>query len=219
MSSSFETAVDNFLTQIGQSIFRATMLNRIWQGFMAFCMCIIAEAFRRRGYTVNPQNYAHGFLFKCFPSGDPNNYSYFTADRGNEHYEIRLSVSAQNLMYHGLKLNLDVVVINMNSINQDGIVDSHNDLVAFAECKNLRGFPELVATLEGMVYELQRTRLYRDSQTNYNYRIPCCLLLSGSGLSIQHMDRRYQSKNTSLRIFESLQPGGHAVTSFINSWF
>jgi len=217
MSSRFENAVDNFLAQIGQSIFRITTLNRIWKAFMAFCMCIITEAFRRRGYTITPQNCAGGFLFKCFPAGDPDNYSYFTAEKGSERYEIRLSIDAQNFQYSSLKLNLDVAIIRANSIGSNRIVDSQNDLITFAECKNLRGFPELVATLEGIVYELQRARLHRNSLANF--RIPCCLLLSGSGRSILYMDRRYQNRNMSIRIFESLQPGSRAVISFIRNWF
>lgn len=217
MSSQFENAVNDFLAQIGQSIFRIDILNRVWKAFMAFCMCIIAEAFRQRGYTITPQNCANGFIFKCFPAGDPDNYSYFTVEKGSERYEIRLNIDAQNFQYNSLRLNLDVAVIRANSLGFNKIVDSQNDLITFAECKNLRGFPELVATLEGIVYELQRARLRPNSLANF--RIPCCLLLSGSGRSILYMDRRFQKRNMSIRIFESLQPGSLAVISFIRNWF
>jgi len=218
LSSQFERAVDDFLAQIGQSTTRITTLNRIWKAFMAFCMCIIAEAFRQKGYTIIPQNCVNGFLFKCFPAGDPNNYSYFAVERGNDRYEIRLNITAQNLQYHSLRLNLDIAVIRANSIDHKGIVDSQNNLITFAECKNFNGYPQLVATLEGIVYELQRNRLYRDSQVNF--RIPCCLLLSGRlGSTISYINRRFQERNMSIRIFGLLQPGSQEVTNFIQNWF
>ncbi len=215
MSSNYNTAVDAFLNRFKQV--RITTLNRIWMAFMAYSMCIIAEAFRRRGYTVTPMNYTHGFRFKCFPRGNPNLYSYFLVRKKNDVFEIRLSVDAQNLRWNSLKLNLDVVVISQNSITTDNLVDSNRDLVTFVECKNYRGFPELVATFEGMVYELQRSRLYTNS-TN-NFRIPACLLLSQLGRSILFMDRRYQKRNLSMRIFDFLQPGNPNIQTFIQTWF
>jgi hypothetical protein len=180
-------------------------------------MCIVVEAFRRRGYSVTPMNHSNGFTFKCFPAGDPRNYSYFIVQKENESYEVRLSVNVQNLQYNSLRLNIDLVVIASNSINDDGVVDSEQNVATFMECKNLRGFPELVAVLEGMVYELQRPRLWKNSLRTYP--IPSCLILSGSGRSILHMDRRYTNKNMSLRIFDSIQPGSPNVQNFIRSWF
>jgi hypothetical protein len=215
MSSNYEVAVDNFLNQLSQ--IRVGDLERIWKAFMAYSLCIIVEAFRRRGYTVNPMNHVMGFRFKCFPRGDPNNYSYFLAQKGADSFELRLSVDARNIRWSSLTLNLDVVVIHQNSIRVDNVVDSNQDLIAFAECKNLRGFPELVATFEGMVYELQRTRLYPNSKNNF--RIPACLLLSQSGLSIQFMDRHFQHRNVSMRIYDFLQPGNPSISNFIQTWF
>jgi hypothetical protein len=217
VSSNFEVAVDTFLSQFGQSVFRASILNRIWKAFMAYSLCLVAEAFRNKGYVVRPTNHSQGFTFKCFPAGNPRNYSYFTAQKENEFYEIRLSVDVQNLQYKSLRLNIDLVVITPNSINADGVVDSEQDLVAFIECKNLRGFPELVAGIEGMTYELQRRRLWRNSLSTY--RIPSCLLLSGSGRSISYINNRYLSKNMSIRIFDLIQPGSLCVQNFIQTWF
>ena len=215
MSSSYEIAVDAFLNQFRQ--IRTTTLNRIWMAFMAYSMCIIAESFRRRGYTVTPMNHKNGFRFKCFPRGNPNLYSYFLVKKDHDLYEIRLSVDAKNLRWNSLKLNLDVVVINQNSIGADNLVDSDQNLVSFVECKNLRGFPELIATFEGMIFELQRSRLYSNSATNF--RIPACLLLSQLGRSILFMDRRYQRRNMSMRIFDLLQPGNPNIQTFIQTWF
>jgi len=214
MNSGYERAVDGFLGQIGRGIFRSSILNRIWMAFMAYCMCIVAEAFKVRGYKVTPQNCQQGFIFKLFPAGDPDNYSYFTVKKENEEYEIRLNIYAQNLRFNSLRLNVDIAVVRTGSIN-DGIVNSEADLLTFAECKNLRGFPELVATIEGMAYELQRKRLYNP---NY-YRIPSCLLLSGSARSIQYMNKYYMRKGISIRIFDLLQPGSPSVQDFIQSWF
>lgn len=217
MSSNYEKEIDTFLKQFGKSIFRTSILEKIWKAFMAYSMCIVTEAFRRKGYTVRPMNYSSGFIFKCFPAGDPKNYSYFTAQKGNESYEIRLNVNVQNLRHNSIRLNLDLVVISPNSINVNGVVDSERDLAAFLECKNLRGFPELVAGLEGMVYELQRRRLWRNSLNDYS--IPSCLFLSGSGRSILYINNYFWSRNISIRIFDSIQPGNSNVQDFIQSWF
>jgi hypothetical protein len=215
MSSNYHTAVNAFLNQLG--LVRFGNLNRIWQAFMAYSMCIIAEAFRSRGYRITPMNHPSGFRFKCFPRGDPNDYSYFHVRKDEESFEIRLSIDAQNLSWKSIRLNLDVVVIPENSIDLNNVVDSGQSLITFAECKNMRGFPELVATFEGMVYELQRTRLYRNSVSGF--RIPACLLLTESGRSILYVDNRYQNRNVSMRIFDFLQPGHSNIQTFIQTWF
>jgi len=214
MSTSFELAVDAFLNQHRTSTFTGRFLNRVWKAFMAYSMCLVVETFRKKNCTVTPQNHVPAFIFKCFPAGDPDNYSYFLVQKNDETYEVRLSVYCQNLRFNGLRLNMDMVVIRPNSINPENVVDSETDLVTFAECKNLRGFPELVATLEGMTLELQSPRLWRNTASQY--RIPCCLLLSGSGFSIREYLRR---RNRALRVFDMLQPGSSAVQQFIQTWF
>jgi len=151
------------------------------------------------------------------PPGGPNDYSYFLARKDRESFEIRLSVNAQNRQWRSLRLNLDVVVIPENSIGPDDIVDAEHDVASFVECKNFRGFPELVATLEGMAYELERGRLYPNSMGTF--RIPACLFLTGTGQSIQYMDRRYQRNGVSMRIFDFLQPGHPNIQTFIQTWF
>lgn len=216
MSSSLEKAVDNFLMSLGQLRTSRQVLKRIWQSFMAYCMCLVAESFRRRGFTVQPLNAAQGFRFKCFPAGDPVQYSYFSVSRGNEVYEVRLNVYAQNQAYRGLRLNLDLVIIRSNSIN-NGLIDSQQNLISFAECKNLNGFPELVASLEGMIYNLQRRRLWRNSINNYT--IPCCLMLSGSNRSIQNVNNGYVRRGNSIRIFGNIQPNSPGAQDFIQNWF
>jgi len=215
MSSSYQAAIDTFLRSLGST--HVTILNMIWKAFMAYSLCIVAEAFRRKGYTITPMNHPSGFRFKCFPRGNPDDYSYFMASRSEEHLEIRLSVDSQNLKWKSIKLNLDIVVIRQDSISADNVVDSEKDLITFAECKNMRGFPELVATFEGMIYELQRTRLYKNSINRFT--IPACLLLSESGHSILYVDNRYQSKNRSMRIFDLLQPGNQKIQNFVQTWF
>lgn len=215
MSSNYEAAVDSFLGMLGQT--RLSTIDRVWKAFMAYSICLIAESFRNKHYTLTVMNHTGGFRFKCFPQGNPNNYSYFLATKGNEAFEIRLSIDAKNVRYYGLKLNLDVAIIRQNSINAENLVDSGTDLISFMECKNFRGFPELVAGFQGMVYELQRFRLSNNSKANYP--IPACLLLSQSGRSILFMDDRYQRYNRSIRIFDMLQPGSTSVTTFVQSWF
>src|SRR5208337_2275037 len=112
MSSSarpYQIAVDVFLKRFGQA--RYGNLDVMWKAFMAYCLCIVAQAFRRRGYTVIPMNHPTGFRFKCYTRGDPNHCSFFTAQKGTDIYEIRLNVDSEDLAYYGLKLNLDIVVI------------------------------------------------------------------------------------------------------------
>jgi len=214
--TSYETAIDDFLKNIGKGIFRKSVLDKIWKAFMAYCMCIIINAFKKRGYTVKPQNHSNGFIFKLFPQGDPDNYSYFIIEKDEKQYEVRLNIYVRNARYKSLRLNLDVVVINSGSISSNE-VDSEKDLITFAECKNMRGFPELVATIEGMVYELQRPRLYQNAIDNF--KIPCCLLLSGSGNSIRYIDDRFKYRRMSIRIFDLIQPGNPNIRDFIDNWF
>jgi hypothetical protein len=211
----YQIAVDTFLKRFGEA--RYGYLDVMWKAFMAYCLCIVAQAFRRRGYHVTPMNHPAGFRFKCYTRGNPDHCSYFMALKGHDAFEIRMNIDSQNLTYYSLKLNLDIVVIRHDSINSDFIVNAAQDLITFAECKALRGFPELVAGFEGAVYELTGRRLYRGSLTNFP--IPACLLLSGSGRSIMFMDGRYQRGNRSMRIFDLLHPGNPNVQAFIMSWF
>ena len=168
LSADYPTTVDSFLRLLGQA--RSSNLNRIWQAFMAYSMCIVVEAFRQRHYNVAPVNCSHGCRFKCFTQGKPNDYSYFLATKENRTLEVRLNIYCQNMRWSGLRLNLDIVVIDQNSIDSNFQVDSEQHLVTFVECKNFRGFPELVAGFEGMVFEQQQPRLYRDS---LNIRYSC----------------------------------------------
>lgn len=172
--SSFDGPIDDFLSRVGVSIFGFQNLSRVWQAFMAYCMCLCAQSFQAHSFIVTPQNAGTGFLFKCFPAGNPNNYSWFEAHDGNRRYEIRLNLDSQNLRFqsNSLKLNLDVAIILSNSINSNGLVDSSRDLVTFCECKNQNAFPELIAGFEGCVLELQGDRLFGRWPLN---SIPCCL--------------------------------------------
>jgi hypothetical protein len=217
MSSTYDQAVNTFLNQLGTSTFSSAMLNKIWKAFMAYSACLVSEAFRIRGYNVTAQNCAAGFVFKCFPQGDPANYSYFLAQNGTEKLEIRLNIDCQNFQFNSITLNMDIVVIRPNSISTNWVVDAETDLVTFAECKNLRGFPELVATIEGMAFELQRPRVWSNGAANY--RIPCCLLVSGPGTTIIRRNTVYGNRGYSLRIFHMLQPGSPEVQRFIQTWF
>jgi hypothetical protein len=218
--SVFDADIDNFLNRIGQSIFTGQMLDRVWKAFMAFCLLTCVRALEARGFTCLPQNVPTGFRFKLFPQGNPDDYSWFLVQRGPETYELRLSVDSQNLNYvfNSLKLNLDVVLIRPGSIDRTTrIVNSVGDLIAFGECKNYKGFPELVAGFEGQVFELQGDRFKRDSIDKHP--IPCCLFISLRGTSIMFKDDYFRNARISLRIYQTFQPSSIDTNNFIRDWF
>jgi len=212
MSSKFEQAVDAFLNNLKTTRIPERILRRIWAAFQAYCSCLIAEAFRQKGFNVKAENAQKGFRFKCFAKGNAVVYSFFRVTRNNENYEIRLNIDAQHFRYNSIRLNLDIVIIKANSLRHN-VVDSGNDLLSFMECKNMNGYPELVATLEGMVYNLQRRRL----KANNNCWIPCCLLLSGRAGSLQKINQQYIKRGYSIRIYYDIQPHSTQTRNFVQN--
>lgn len=223
--SSLLNDVDNFLSFIGSPILSLQNLNRVWKAFMAYCMCRCVESFLAHGFTVTPQNVTAGFVFKCYPRGNPDNYSWFEVVINNERYELRLSIDAKDPTWDtNLMLNLDIVLIKPNSFNRTIIasgfyvVDAQHDLLFFAECKNLSGFPELIAGFAGQVGELQRTRL--SAQGRAIFRFPACLFLTGAATSANVSAKTaYWRNSRCLRVFGNFRPLSNSVTDFVNNWF
>jgi hypothetical protein len=182
-------------------------------------MCAVVESLERHGFSVSAQDTNSGFLFKCFPQGGQQNYSWFRASRGDETYEVRMNLNSKNMPYSSasIALNLDVAVIRENSINPQNIVDSSKDLITFGECKNYNGFAELAASFEGIIWELQRDRLYINASSGYAY--PCCLFISGTPGISATKDRYFRSKNMSIRMYAMFRPGSRSVADFVQYWF
>lgn len=215
--SAFDSSIDDFLRRVGSPTFSPRNLDRVWKAFMAYCICVCAEAFERHGFNVTPMNSNPVFVFKCFPPGNPNNYSWFRVERGNLRYELRLSVDSQNLRFPGnaLRMNLDVVVVLAGAIDGGGLVDSSRGLVTFAECKNQNAFPELIAGFEGQILELQSDRLWGRWPTDGN---PCCLFLTGGGRSATFKNSAFARGSRLIHIYQDFLPGRPVIAEFTTNW-
>ena len=199
-------------TQLGDIAERASGV------FEAFSTMLVVLGLRRNGFKINAQNLRNGmFVVKRSYSGDPNNYSFFTAERDSESYEIRQNQDVRGCHQGFYKINEDIVVMEQNSLV--GRIVSHSQVAAFASCKHLSCFPSLIADFIGEVHELQYSRLQSGTVPQLP---PALLLTSGSitrgGQDLKNSLQRLRGYNT--RIFAGLTPSysNQSIRQFLTSW-
>jgi hypothetical protein len=118
------------------------------------------EHYKKRNYTVHAMGVSDGlFLVKLGSQGDPRNYSWFTCDRAANHFDIYLNLPVFGSHGDGGIYVVDVGVVQHGALpkrrrGEPFGVDNHR-LITFAEVKNFRIYPMLLAHFVGIVHELQ----------------------------------------------------------------
>lgn len=226
MPSPEESAIDSFLATVSQA--KARGFTRHWQTFMAYCMILQARAFHLRGFSIQPANCSGGFKFNLSPAGKAANHSFFELRKPGESMDLMMNVYARRMHpYWSMRLCLDLAVIApgaihplYNTVESDW---SAGRLYSYTECKHQDGYQELVATLEGITWNLQKERLYstagRRKAGASDFRIPSVLMISGTASRLASEDADFRSNGSQLRIFGDLRPGTAGETGFLNGWY
>jgi hypothetical protein len=199
-------------TQLGEISERASGV------FEVFSTVLVLLVLRRNGFKVEAQNLRNNvFVAKRGVRGDPNNYSFFTAERNTARYEIRQNQYIRGCHQGFYLINEDIVIMNEDSLQRTFV--SQNNVVTFVSCKHLSCYPSLIADFIGEVHEIQHFRL----QSRITYRHPPALLMTsgsitGGGQNLRDSLQRFRGYN--IRIFGSLTPSfsNRSIRQFLRGW-
>lgn len=118
-------------------------------------------------YKIEAKGVNRGvFRFKCSTSGDPENFSWFCLSKNGAEYELHHNLALAGCNDSKTIYFADIAVIKKGSIRNDAertgralSYCSNDNLVTFAECKNLVAYSTLIASFLGMVFELKSEHL------------------------------------------------------------
>jgi hypothetical protein len=124
-------------------------------------LAFVVEHYRKNAYTIE----AHGldanrlFHVKLGSQGNPANYSWFTCRRGKAEFDIYLNLPVLGGYGDGGIYVVDVGVVRHASLGRrrqdEPLAVRNEDLITFAEAKNFRIYPMLLAHFIGIIHELQ----------------------------------------------------------------
>lgn len=186
--------------------------------FEVFSTMVIILGLERNNFKIEAQNLRNGvFVAKRSVWGDPNQYSYFTAERDTESYEIRQNQFVMGCHQGFYTINEDIVILEHDSLRNR--IVSHDKVVAFASCKHLPCFPSLIADFIGEVHELQYSRL----QSGNPHLLPPALLLTSGSITIggqNLMNSLQRLRGYNIKIFGSLTPSqsNQSIRQFLTTW-
>jgi hypothetical protein len=183
------SAIQRFLERHNAPLYRISYaVSNIFEGL---CFIYVAKFYKERlNYEIEVDGVTKGvFRFKCSTSGDPSNFSRFILKKDSVEYELH-----HNLALAGCKDPLviyfaDIAIIRRGAIQNDMARTGRNfkycsneNLVTFAECKNLVAYSTLIASFLGMVFELKSDHLdesaYDELHNRFSNHLPPCLLIS-----------------------------------------
>ena len=186
--------------------------------FEVFSTILVMLALRRNGFRINAQNLNNGvFVAKRSVRGNPDRYSFFTAERDAKKYEIRQNQSILGCHQGSYVINEDIVIMDEDSLQ--GTAVSHNNVASFVSCKHLSCFPSLIADFIGEVHELQYSRL----QLRRTHAHPPALLMTSGSVTRGGRDLRdslQRLRGYNVRIFGTLTPSlsNRSIWQFLRGW-
>lgn len=148
--------------------------NTVNQTFEAFVFASVVGWYQRNGWSVafrNPKKAkddpAPGEVrLKFSTNGRPGNYSYVECRKNDTVIEVRHQLRVATSWHETgdnprANVCLDVAVLQQTEISDFDTRDhlDNGRLITFGEAKHMSAFAELVAGFEGLVHELQPSRL------------------------------------------------------------
>jgi hypothetical protein len=124
-------------------------------------LAFVVEHYRKNNYAVEAHGLdaSHLFHVKLGSQGNPANYSWFTCRRGGAEFDIYLNLPVLGGYDDGGVYVVDVGVVRHASLGRrrqhEPLAVKNDDLITFAEVKNFRIYPMLLAHFIGIVHELQ----------------------------------------------------------------
>jgi hypothetical protein len=186
--------------------------------FEVFCAMLVILALERNGFKIQAQNLRNGlFIAKRSVWGDPNIFSFFTAGRSTEIYEVRQNQFVKGCHQGFYVINEDIVIMEQHSLR--GTTVPHDKVIAFASCKHLSCFPTIIADFIGEVHELQHFRLISGPP----HQLPPALLLTSGAITRggrDLMNSLQRLRGYNIRIFGSFTPSqsNHSIRQFLATW-
>lgn len=118
------------------------------------------EHYRKKSYVVRAEGLSSGlFHVKLASQGDPKNYSWFTCSRGGSRFEVYLNLPVFGGYGDGGIYVVDVGVVQPGALptrlRGKPYAVENSQLITFAEVKNFKIYPMLLAHFVGIVHELQ----------------------------------------------------------------
>ena len=204
--------LQRWATQLGE------IGKRDYGAFEAFSTMLVVLGLKKNRFKIHAQNLRNGvFVAKRFVWGHPNDFSFFTAQRDSESYEIRQNQYVRGCHSGFYTINEDIVIMERDSLQ--GRIVNHNKVVSFASCKHLSCFPSLIADFIGEVHELQYLRLQPRGADNLP---PALLLTSGSITKGGHDHRNslQRLRRYNIMIFGGLTPSysNRSIRQFLTTW-
>ena len=156
--------------------------------------------YEKRGYSIKTNNLMkdNEFRYKLTPMGNPSNFSYFTAEKSNQKFEIRHNLAIESSFKDKTYLTPDISVVKADklSLNREKryykgrrvyyyVKNEH--LQTFCEVKHFNPFPELLFSFIGLIFALKRDVFNGKSSRRLPKHIAPLLALSGRGN--YHTDR------------------------------
>jgi len=204
--------LQRWATEIGEVGERASGV------FEVFCTMVVVLGLERNGFEIQAQNLRNGiFVAKRSVWGSPNNYSFFSAKRNTEDYEIRQNQFIQGCHQGFYTTNEDIVVMEESSLVRETV--THQNVTSFASCKHLPCFPSVIADFIGEVHELQYSRV----QSGHPHQCPPALLLASGSITAggrDLMNSLQRLRGYNVMIFGSLTPSrsNQSVRRFLSAW-
>lgn len=124
-------------------------------------MAFVVEHYRKKKYKPEAMGLSKGRVFhaKLWSRGNPLNYSWFRCRRGKSEFDIYLNLPVLSSYGDGGVYVVDVGVVRAGVLptRRDGgpLALQNRELVTFAEVKNFKIYPMLLAHFVGIVHEIQ----------------------------------------------------------------
>lgn len=210
------------------------------QTFEAFVFASTIQWYRDNGWEISIMNPVDKntkrrfFKLKFSTRGEPNNFSYAVARKGNRAIQIRHQLRVATMAHvYGSKyyanVCLDIAVIKNLSLSKYKTFTAvpNESLHTFGEAKHMSGYAELIAGFVGLVHEMQPQRLkFHPPPKRKPWHVKPFLFVSGvlystgAGLEYTIRQRCYDievftsAKGLSLRQLASQpSPPGHPITA------
>lgn len=218
-----EKEIKEFLTN------RKAMLHKISESlsnaFEALSIIYFSSAYEEiLGYKkAIPMNLEKGdrYRFMCSTNGNPSNFSYILLEKDGQRFEIRHNLKVGGALDSDLIYTADIAVVKEGSVKEKipqrkkrkEYWVANDDLITFAECKNLAAYSMLIAQFLGIVMELMPNHIVksknRDLRRKFagNHIFPSLLIANhtwpGAKKVKESIDRRLYSVIIADKIFSS----------------
>lgn len=168
-----------------------------------------AEHYKAQKFVVrvnNPKGKAY-FAVKTSTNGDPWNFSYFSATKGDDHVELHMNLKVRSAHDLGIYC-VDVGVVRAGVIPKTKPEAkweclSNSDLASFGEAKKLVVYPMLLAQFIGIVHEIKPAYLNMPNAGAQSHPPPTLIALGHYSGNAKTIVKSYPARGILVNIAEN----------------